>query len=478
MSITRFMLCLLLPFMVNVCVSATEAGAEEAQLDPNRPIKDKWAVVIGVSKFSNADIPQLRYPAKDAQDFCNFLVAKENFARDHVLLLTDEKATKVRILEAFGDGWLPQRVMRDDLVLVFISTHGSPADKSGENFIIAHDSDPAHPYATGIRLQDLSRELSGRTGCDRLVLLLDACHSGAAVAESKGITRAPSNFNLDAIAGTGQLVISSSKSDQVSWESKRYPNGVFTAKLMQALEAQGKQTTLDDAFKHLRNGVETEVRFDRMADQTPVMLDKWTGTKLALAAPALEPRRVLQELPDAAEEAPPVRKSSPPPTKVQSNERSIPAIQNVVPQVVPPASRPPIAPAIVPPIQNSLPSTIRANSSPVFMTTSWLNSGGDTTLESGTRLLDESEVRKLPKKRVTCLYNEAYARHGRGFSTPYIREYFRAQSWYREDPDYHWRPDDARVMARKGGTDDGLVVNVKRTPKQWANMQLLKRFME
>ncbi len=462
--------------VVALTIPATVHAEDETNFD--RPIKDKWAVVIGVSKFSNPNIPQLRYPAKDAQDFANFLVAKENFARDHVLQLTDDKATKVRILEAFGDGWLPQRVMKDDLVCVYISTHGSPADRAGENFICAYDSDPDHPYATGIRLQDLSKELQVRTGCDRLVLLLDACHSGAAaITEKKGLMRSPTNFNLDAITGSGQLVISSSRSDQSSWESKRYANGVFTGQLIGALQKSGSKTTLDEAFGHLKQGVETEVRFDRLADQSPIMLDKWKGAQLALACPPSEPRVVPPDLLDPA----------PVPTAVPGYDRSVQHTAD------PPPARPAANPtrpqinnnstAIAVRTTNSTASanaakpTSNSNGLPSFMTSSWTNSQGDSTLESGTRLLDQSEVRGLTKDQAACLYNEAYARHGRGFFTPYIAKYFKQQSWYREDPDYHWRADDPRVKARNGSTDDNLVVNEKRTPKQWLNMQLLKPYI-
>lgn len=454
----------LMTAVVLALVSAEPAcSQDEACVD--RPIKDKWAVVIGVSKFSNPSIPQLRYPAKDATDFCNFLVAKENFARDHVLLLTDEKATKVGLLEAFGDGWLPQRVMKDDLVVVYISTHGSPADRAGENFICAYDSDPDHPYATGIRLQDLSKELQVRTGCDRLVLLLDACHSGAAViAEQKGIMRAPTNFNLDAITGSGQLIISSSRSDQSSWESKRYENGVFTAQLMGALQKRGVKTTLDEAFDHLKQGVETEVRFDRMADQSPIMLDKWKGSQLSLAAPPSQPRMVPPDL-------------TPEPPRPLSNNRSIPRTSPASPvnQYPQPSTRakPTVESASKTNSTNSQQPSSTTAALPSFMTSSWLDNQGDSTLERGTRLLDPKEVRGLSKDQATYLYNEAYARHGRGFSTPYIERHFRQQSWYRADPEYHWSPSDPRVKARHGMTDDNLVINEKRTPKQWHNMQLL-----
>ena len=77
-------------------ISTLPALAQPAVID--KPVTDKWALVVGISKFSDPSL-NLRYPAKDAQDFYNYLVTKGNFARDHVRLLLNEKATKENILD-------------------------------------------------------------------------------------------------------------------------------------------------------------------------------------------------------------------------------------------------------------------------------------------------------------------------------------------------------------------------------------------
>ena len=433
---------------------AIDNSHDEALTSTNRPIKDKWAVVIGVGKFADPAIPALKYPAKDAQDFYDFLTSRANFEKDHVLLLKNEQATKVRILDAFGDGWLPRRVMKDDLVVIYISTHGSPADVAGENFVIAYDSDPDHTYATGIRFQDLASEVTKRTGCDRLLMLLDACHSGSAVAEQKGLQRSSTNFNLNAITGTGQLVISSSTPAEVSWESKRYANGVFTRKLIESLQINGEGTRVGDAYKHLKDSVEQEVRFDRIADQTPLMLSRWTGEDLAFCAPPAEPRKILAT------------------TETLGSKYTSPNSFNSDATVTTTTTTT-VAVGNAPAIRQGR----KALNEPM-MTSSWTEHPTDVTLELSTRLLAEQELKSLDELDLLCLYNEAYARHGRGFQLAKLQQYFRSQPWYKVDPDYHWRADDVKVVARGGGLDDTLVVNAKRTPKQWANMQLIKRVMD
>jgi len=266
-------------------------GSAEQSNDPNRPIRDKWAVIIGIDKFKDSRIPTLHYSAKDARDFADFLIEKGNFARDHVLLLLDEDATQKNIEMVLGDDWLPRRVLADDVVLIFASTHGSPKelDVAGENFLIAHDTNPDNLFSSGLELETLAQTVKRRTNCDRVVLFLDACNSGAA-AGGKGLLRTH-NFDLANVAGQGMIIISSSSADQRSWESKRYENGVFTRKLIDSLQVKGVTTNLSTAFDNLKDQVEQEVKFDRRVDQVPMMLMNWKGEEVALLSRPTRPRQ-------------------------------------------------------------------------------------------------------------------------------------------------------------------------------------------
>ena len=266
----------------------------EDKIDVNRPVLDKWALVVGISKFKDDKI-NLKYAAKDAKDFARFLITNQNFSEDHVLLLTDEKATRANVLGALGSQWLPRLANPNDLVVLYFSSHGSPAeaDIGGVNYLIAHDTDLSNLYATGIPLQDLIRMIKARVHSDRVVIFRDACHSGATSAEGKGIYRV-GNFDADTIAqGTGQMVISSSQPSERSWESKNEDNGVFTYHLMKALEEKGTDTTIGEAFDTLKENVETEVLRDRATLQSPVMKSKWQGADLIIGAKPVKPRESL-----------------------------------------------------------------------------------------------------------------------------------------------------------------------------------------
>ncbi|MBI4533242.1 MAG: caspase family protein [Candidatus Melainabacteria bacterium] len=298
------------------------------------PVADKWALIIGISKFKDPGI-SLKYPAKDARDLYNFLISEGNFAPDHVKLLLNEEASRGNILSALGDKWLPRVANPNDLVLIYISSHGSPSslDVGGVNYLVAYDTDKESLFSTGIPMQDLVRMIKGRVHSDRIVMVLDACHSGAASPDGKAVFH-QGNVNVEEIAqGTGQLVISSSAPDQVSWESQDKPNSVFTRYLIDGLRQNGTSTKLGAAYQYMKDKVQEEVLRDRGVLQTPVLRSKWEGSELVLAAPPTKPRPALK--------VPVVDEAVKPAANVSSGDRQ-PIVQAAVvaPTKEPVASQP------------------------------------------------------------------------------------------------------------------------------------------
>lgn len=251
----------------------------------DRPVRDKWALVIGISNFKDPSI-NLKFAAKDATDFGNFLVTSEKFKEDHVKTLTDQEATRENIVAMLGDKWLGKNAREDDLIVVYVSSHGSHSqeDAGGVNFLVAHDTDKNSLLATGIPMQWLSKMISEQVKSNRVVLILDVCHSGAAAQGGKALNRiaglTPDAFKI----GSGQMVLCSSMAEQVSWESKEYENSVFTRRLIEALRVNNDKTTLLDAYNRLKVLVESEVLRDRSNLQTPVLWnEKWVGNDPMLA---------------------------------------------------------------------------------------------------------------------------------------------------------------------------------------------------
>ncbi|MBY0551589.1 MAG: caspase family protein [Candidatus Obscuribacterales bacterium] len=290
---------------------ACKAVPHPANSDPNRPFRDKWALIVGISDFQSKQIPGLKYSVKDAKDFREYLIKEANFAPDHVRILLDEDASRRRVLSELGSKFLARVAKPDDLVVLYFSTHGSArqADIRGKNFVVAYDSDPEDLFTTGIEMDSILDSVNSRILSERILLVLDACHSGSVLANAKGLGRV-GNFDPEELSqGSGQLVISSSAPDQQSFESKRYENGVFTRKLLEGLRMNGRRTTLSDAFPFVEKSVSAEVQEDYAVRQTPVLKSKWNGNDLMLAAAATAPQSVpptVKEIlePDSIERSP------------------------------------------------------------------------------------------------------------------------------------------------------------------------------
>lgn len=258
----------------------------------NKSIGDKWALVIGISKFANPTY-NLKYAAKDAQDFYNYLVTDGKFKRDHVVLLLNEKATRRNIMAAFGDKFLPAVAREGDLVAIYVSTHGTPSakDPGKRNFLVAHDTEADALYETGIDMDELSRRIREGVQTDRALIVLDTCYSGAGVPGSRAIGDV-ANFDAKQIAqGFGHLVISSSSPTERSWESKSSQNGVFTKYFIQNLKKYNGN--VKNAYEKLSEDVDWEVKSTYNQKQHPQLGGNWEGEEMIFSAPASSPRTVL-----------------------------------------------------------------------------------------------------------------------------------------------------------------------------------------
>jgi len=261
---------------------------------PNTRVRDKWALVIGVSQFAHPEY-NLRYSAKDALDFYHYLVDYANFRKDHVLLLLNEQATRVNIMNAFGDEFLPSVSEPDDMVVIFVSTHGTPADKDTQksrNYIVAYDTDKSELYATGVDMDELYRRLKEGVKTDRALIVMDTCYSGAGVPHAKGMAEA-GNFSAKDIAlGSGHLVISSSSPNERSWESAVDKNGVFTKYLINSLKSNDTKADIKLAFEQIKKEVGWEVKNAYGESQTPQLGGDWQGKELVISVPPSENRQI------------------------------------------------------------------------------------------------------------------------------------------------------------------------------------------
>ncbi|MBY0358854.1 MAG: tetratricopeptide repeat protein [Candidatus Obscuribacterales bacterium] len=260
----------------------TAADRENVKEFLNKPFTDKWAVCIGISEFKDKS-NNLSWPAKDASDTAEHLIQFEHFPATHVRLLQNSQATKKNILNVIGSQWLPVNAKEDDLVVIFISSHGSSASStsSGFNFLLPYDSTD-DLSTSGIPMQELMRMIKNNIRANRVIIVLDACHSGAT---TKSEVKRQGNFDARSLAhDAGQVILCSSEVDETSADSSKLENGAFTHYFLEGLRLRGDQTTLGEAFRYAQKRV---IEYSDSDDdkQTPVMKGLWDADNLRLASP-------------------------------------------------------------------------------------------------------------------------------------------------------------------------------------------------
>src|SRR5579872_3163937 len=258
------------------------------------PVQQKWALVVGISHFSDRAVPGLSYTTADANAFADELkdAGIGRFPADNVHVLTDDQATTRNIKEQLN--WIARHAQPNDLVVIYVATHGSPREldsAGGATYIVTYDTEIKNAdkpdedalYATALPMVELANAVATRMKALRTAVILDTCYSGGAIAGNTikmgaGLTNAaPSSSMLDRMSqGTGRIVIAASSSNEESLESTELHHGYFTWYLLQALKTSNGMTPLSEIYANVAQQVAQKVAADgqkggEQLGQHPVM---------------------------------------------------------------------------------------------------------------------------------------------------------------------------------------------------------------
>jgi len=204
-----------------------------------------WGVFIGVSQYQNTEL-NLKYADRDAQALHDFFATQfqERIPADQFKLLTNKEASRGKILRALGE--VLRRAQPEDLVILSLAMHGL-LDASGEDlYFLTHEADPNFPEDEGISRHDLLRQIS-RSKARKIVLFLDACHTGAFSSFSPLLAMRAANatdvnrlLNAMGRAQAGMAVLSSSSAAERSQEGEKFcgGHGAFTCGLLTGLRGE------------------------------------------------------------------------------------------------------------------------------------------------------------------------------------------------------------------------------------------------
>jgi len=191
----------------------------------------------------------LQYTAKDATDFGNAFNNQggPNGLFNEVIVKTmtapeqtDDKGIKKAMYDLLYQ-WNDGRIKPNDVLLVFISSHGKIVENRFK--ILQSGYDPKYEFLTVDYKTDILERL-GPVNCKKLIFL-DACHSGGAKDGFGGLSQAVVEL---AKIQAGVSTLTSCGSTEKSYEDKLWENGAFTEALLEAFNNQACNDT-EGAFQ-------------------------------------------------------------------------------------------------------------------------------------------------------------------------------------------------------------------------------------
>jgi hypothetical protein len=206
----------------------------------------RYALIIGISKYRDPQVPQLKYAAADAKAFYDFLRSERaglgGVPRENIKILLNEQATYEAMRKALRD-WLKVPT-EDDVVYLYFAGHGGQdPDRRSDFYLLPYNADADNIASTGYPMDELNKDVK-RISARQVVLLTDACHSGAITGDQN--TRSAFSLNdinrvfaeqLEQSHG-GSVVFTASEGSQLSQEGEQWGggHGVFTYHVIEALK--------------------------------------------------------------------------------------------------------------------------------------------------------------------------------------------------------------------------------------------------
>jgi WD40 repeat protein len=208
------------------------------------PRPSLYLLAVGIDSYKDKNL-KLKCAVQDATELEKAFEDRSKGLFDvKAKVLRDGEATQAGLLA--GLDWLKANMKPHDLAVVFYAGHGD-TDAKGRFYLLPQDVDVGKLADTGVSGDVLKQHLADLPG--KVVLLLDACHSGS-------IGRVVNDLARD-LAGddSGVVVMCAALGDERAGEANGH--GFFCQALIEALEGKAAKNPRDGCvyFHHLEQYV-------------------------------------------------------------------------------------------------------------------------------------------------------------------------------------------------------------------------------
>ncbi len=249
-------------------MSSFKKGAKPPVGPPEKISGEKYAVIVGISKYQNAGagLTNLKYADRDAKAFRDFLEspAGGSFHSENIVALFNEEATSKNLRSALFT--FLTKPSPQDLVVIYFSGHGAPDPNDSRNlYLLTYDTRPEDMGGTAFPMWQLQDVFGRILKAKHVISFNDSCHSYGISGQRLGAVRQNNLVNQYVqhyASQSERAVITASDVSELSAEDEKWGggHGVFTYFLLQGLKGEADSNkdgtvTAGELFAYLSDKV-------------------------------------------------------------------------------------------------------------------------------------------------------------------------------------------------------------------------------
>lgn len=211
--------------------AAAEHAADEFVRKPKL-----YVLAVGISEYSNPEY-KLNFADKDAKAFVAGVSQQKGKLYGDVVVKQFLNADATR--ENIQDGlqWIQEQTGQGDMAMIFYAGHGMN-DNNGTFYMLPVAADVNRLRSTCLNFEELKQTVSSIAG--KVVVFIDACHSGNVMGSSQRRGGADINAIVNELSSTqnGAITFTSSTGKEYSLEDPAWEHGAFTMALLEGLSGK------------------------------------------------------------------------------------------------------------------------------------------------------------------------------------------------------------------------------------------------
>ena len=246
------------------------------------PIREKWAVIVGLDNFQDPAIAKFKFGTRNAAELSKVLKDPliGRFSPDHVLTLLGTQATKAAIEDALLGSWLVKKALPNDLVLLYFNTRICPSDDTKESYLCSYDTLLGDGETSGLALTQLLKEVKMRLQSHHILCLLDT----SPALELTKPSLAPQLTARQLATNAGVSVLSANELNNPSYESSLGAGSYFLCHFIDGLKSGSGLVPLSAVAEYTIAGVQEDVEKTEKKLQSPIFASALDSRDMASIA--------------------------------------------------------------------------------------------------------------------------------------------------------------------------------------------------